>query len=300
MLARDPEVSRRWFYRDLGLVLAVGGFIFLAVVIGYASDPFGASFDAHAYWLAGANLLADETLYGVTSPTGYGAFRYPPVFALALAPASLLSPLVFDWLWRLVCLGALRYLVGSWTRVGWSLWLVPVTVEVAQANVALVVGASIFAALRGQMVGALPMSVAIKAGAVMALPYVWIHHARQRRALLAGAGVLGAGSAITALLAPNAWPDYFGYLVGQAQTGDSGSALMIAPDAFSDFMVRATLGLALGILGAWRKIPALVFIGAIIAVPVLWLASLSPLVALPRLMNFRTLTEKVVRPTLQS
>ncbi len=95
--------------RSLRWLAAIGyGWALTALALVVMHDG-GRAYDAHAYWLAGRHGLEGTPLCdpNVDIET-LGAFKYPPLFAQAFAPFAVLPELAFDWLWRIVCLLALR------------------------------------------------------------------------------------------------------------------------------------------------------------------------------------------------
>lgn len=290
LLALHPELTgaraRRW-YLILGRIVSLGGWVgLLAAAVFYTRGDFSRPpYDAHAFWLAGSNFLHGLPLYALTGPVDYGGFRYPPVFAMLWAPFSLLPDALFGWLWALLALLALRYLVGSWKRVGWCLWFPPVIIEIVQANTILLTAAAVFWSLRGRGAWITSAVAALKVGPLVTLPYIWIRRPATRRALLIGVALLAGLCLATALLAPAAWPDYFEYLAGQAKSSASLAPFVLLSSPLFDFVFRLILAIALALAAIRWRSDALIFVAAMLAVPIFWQANLAPLVALPRLLT---------------
>src|SRR5207247_2456063 len=74
---------------------------------------------------------------------------YVPTFAVLMAPLSLVPELPITWVYRAVSVLCLRYLVGSWRAVGWSLLFPPVTIELVALNLTLPIPAAGRLGLRG-------------------------------------------------------------------------------------------------------------------------------------------------------
>lgn len=220
-----------------------------------------------------------------------GAYRYPPTFALLLAPTTLVPELAATWVYRLACLVCLRYLVGSWRAVGWSLLLPPVWIELTALNVTLPIAAAGRWALRADPGAALlPAGAALKYGAAFLGPFLWVVRPSSRRPLLIGTGVAVGLMIGHALLDPGAWRAYFGSLLQQASSSDAdpnvGAQLLhIVPSTTGDFALRFGLAAVLTVIAVRRRWGWLAYLAATIAVPTLWLARLAPLVAVPRLWS---------------
>lgn len=249
----------------------------------------GQAYDAHAYLLAARHLVAGEPLYAPVAINDPGAYRYPPTFALLLVPTTLVPELAAIWIYRLACLLCLRYLVGSWRAVGWSLLFPPVWIELAALNVTLPIAAAGRLALRSDMGAAwLPVGAALKYGSVFLAPFLWAVRRSARRPLLLGAGVVVGLMLGHALVDPAAWRAYLGSLLQQASSRDAGPTvggqlLHLVPSTAGDFALRLTLAAGMTVIAVRRRWGWLAYLAATIAVPTLWLARLAPLVAVPRL-----------------
>ncbi len=290
-LADDGAVRnlRRWI-GPLGWAVSLLGFGWFAWFM-WSQVQFngGTAYDAHAYLLAARHLLAGEPLYTPVTIGAAGAYRYPPTFALLLAPTTLVPELAAVWVYRLACLLCLRYLVGSWQAVGWSLLLPPVWIELAALNVTLPIAVAGRWALRADRGAAwLPAGAALKYGAALLVPFLWVVRPSSRRPLLIGAaGIIGLMLAHAAL-DPGIWRAYFASLLQQAASTDAGPSvndqlLHLVPSTAWDFALRAGLAAALTVIAIRRGWGWLAYVAATIAVPTLWLARLAPLVAVPRL-----------------
>jgi len=249
----------------------------------------GQAYDAHAYLLAARHLVSGEPLYAPVAINGPGAYRYPPTFALLLAPTTLVPELAAIWVYRLACLLCLRYLVGSWRAVGWTLLFPPVWIELAALNVTLPVAAAGRLALRTDRGAAwLPGAAALKYGSALLAPFLWAVRPSSRRPLLVGAGVVVGLMLGHALVDPAAWRAYLGSLLQQASSSNAGPTvggqlLHLVPSTTGDFALRLVLAAAMTVIAIRRRWGWLAYVAATIAVPTLWLARLAPLVAVPRL-----------------
>jgi len=276
------------FPRPLVVCASAAGYgVALAALILIAVGQGGLGYDVHAYWLAGRHILDGAPLYSVEPITTYGAFRYPPLFAQLAAPFALLPEPVFSWLWRIVCVGALRYLAGSWLAMG--LWLlVPFTLtELSSANVTFPVAAATLMAFRGGA-ALLPAAALLKFGPILALPYLWLARPECRRDLVIGAATISAFAVISVLLDPGAWAGYIqslGYGGGYAL--DDRDLLRILPQALPDFALRFGLGVVLTAVALRYRADWLAYAATIVAAPILWMSRLVPLLAALRLPGTR-------------
>ena len=290
-MADDWVVRRlRPWIGPLGWAVSLYGFATFAWILrSQVQLNGGEAYDARAYILAARHLLAGEPLYASVAIGDPGAYRYPPIFALMLAPTALVPELVTIWVYRVACLVCLRYLVGSWRAVGWSLLLPPVWIELLALNVTLPIAAASRWALRDDR-GAtwLAAGAVLKYASVLLAPFVWAARPASRRHLLIGSGVVVAVILAHVVLDPGAWQAYVASLRQQASSSDAGPGvdwqlLHLVPSTTGDFTLRFALAAVLVVIAIRRRWGWLAYVAATIAVPTLWLARLAPLVGVPRL-----------------
>lgn len=229
-MLKSPWITewRRWErpLRYLVFAIALLGFASFTIRLteAIAADG-GRAYDAFSYWLAGVRLREGVALYEEVGIGDPGAYRYTPTFAILMAPLSLLPELAFVWLYRIACLLCLRYLVGSWTWVGWSLLLPPVTIELLALNVTLPIAAAARWSLRGPYpaVGAalIPFTATLKYASVLLLPYLMVHRPESRRAIAGGLIVLIGVSAIHLAISPGVWMAFLQAVGQQSQSINS-------------------------------------------------------------------------------
>jgi hypothetical protein len=268
--------------RSLRLLAAVGYGLGLTALALLVMHDGGRAYDAHAYWLAGRHVLEGTPLYDphVDIET-LGAFKYPPLFAQAIAPFTVLPELAFDWLWRIVCILCLRALVGSWRNFGLALLFPPIWNELSISNVTFPVAYVAFLALRGRPTY-LPVAIALKFGPALLVPFILLRRgAADRRRLLIGFAAFVGLCGVSFLVAPGAWHDYLGTIGPQAASGIGGApAIAFSQSGALDFALRGGLGLAAVIVAIAFDEERLAWAAAVITVPVLFFARLAPLVAL--------------------
>lgn len=292
-LTWPPSAVGRDRYRSalglLGWALALAGFAWFGSVLWTAIGlDGGRAYDAHSYWLAGRHVLDGQPLYAPVQIGDPGAYRYLPTFAYTAVPFALLPEMAFAWAYRIACLLCLRYLVGSWRVVGWTLLLSPVWIELLALNVTFPVAAASRWALRGGGVSWLPAATALKYGSVLLVPYVAVCRPGRRGALAIGVALMGGVLGLHLLLDAGTWSAYFASLAQQAEAPNTGSQvgdqlLTLVPSTLGDFVLRLVFATVLVIVAIRRRWAWLAFTAATLAVPTLWLARLAPLVAVPRL-----------------
>ena len=247
------------------------GFLFgLWILAGLGISGQGGSggSDAIAYWHAGRAFLDGTALYGADAGTT-SAYLYSPLFAQVVAPLTFLSPISFVWLWRALELGALRLATGSWTRAGLAILVFPpVIIELAYANVNLMIAAICALAMRG-LVAPWSVPLVVKVAALPLAPMAFL--ADRRTFLLSGAIALVA-VAVSVAVAPALWSDYVTFLRNAQEPTwwtNLSQGFPLAP--------RLLVGIALGV--AAIRWPRLAPLAVLIALPIVWLSALSILVA---------------------
>jgi hypothetical protein len=275
----------------IGWLVALAGYAGFAAFMAQAiARDGGLAYDFHAFWLAGRHVLNGDPLYSPVGIGDPGAFRYIPTFAILMAPLSLIPELPITWMYRAVSVVCLRYLVGSWQAVGWSLLFAPVPIELSALNLTFPIAAVGRWALRGGPPSAwpLPAASALKAGSLMLGAFVWFRRRETRQFLVLG-GIGTAGLfAIHAALDPDTWAAFFRSLGQQAESINhapyvGGQLLFLVPSTLGDFALRLAIGGLVTALAVKRRWGWLAYVAATLAVPTLWLARLAPLVAVPRL-----------------
>jgi hypothetical protein len=260
----------------LGLsILAAIGAVLLAVVIWYRWIPADDLGDAHAYWLAGQRLLADEALYDPTAgPVTPYAYWYPPIFAQVVAPLSAILPAyVFSLLWGVFLLVCLWWLAGGRIAVGLAtIAFIPVAIELWFRNVHIILAVLLVLGVRRTAL-AFVAGGAIKFGPGTGLAWL-VGRGRWRDlmiCLVAGAAVL----ALSYVLSPAAWQQYAEILAGR---GGLAAASGLVPVPYG---IRVTVAVVLAVV-AGRLKPRmgepLLIVAALLALPTLFPAAFSILV----------------------
>lgn len=293
--ARRIWASQGWrrTLRLLAALVALVGFVNFGLSLREAIlVDGGRAYDAFSYWIAGLHLREGLALYEEVGIGDPGAYRYTPTFAALMAPIALMPELAFTWLYRIACLLCLRYLVGSWTWVGWSLLFPPVGIELMALNVTLPIAAVARWSLRGPRpdLGAavVPFTATLKYASVLLVPYLIVHRPETRRALVGGTLLLVVVSLVHAAIAPDVWVAFLRSIAQQSQSVNAApyvgdQLLFLVPSTLWDFVIRFGLAALMMGIAISRRWTWLAFTAVTIAVPTLWLARLAPLVAVPRL-----------------
>jgi hypothetical protein len=163
-----------------------------------------------------------------------------------------LPPLLVQTLISLGSLAALRYVVGSWRAVGWTLWWPITTISLISGNIDLLIAAAMVMAWRGRP-GWLALFGLAKVAPFLGLPLgSW-----RRCAVIVGAAVLAT--------APwwHLWPEWLAYLIGQP--GVPTYALLVP---------------------WWLRLPVAL---ALVALRRPWASAAAVVVAMPYLYGFTTM-----------
>jgi hypothetical protein len=88
---------------------------------------------------------------------------------------------------------------------------------------------------------------------------------------------------------PSDWTEFANAMTQQAVSANRGDGLeqliTVVPSTLGDSALRVFVAAGLIIAAIWRRSPAVGYVASVNAVPTLWLARLSALVAVPRLVR---------------
>jgi hypothetical protein len=221
---------------------------------GHFSAPGG---DTLVWDRVGDDLRAGLGVYA-RQPVLTNSFHYAPPWAAVFAAVSWLP--VDLWYVGIVALevAAVRYLAGSWIRVGWFCWWPFVAFELPSGNFNLIMAASIVVAIRGEPRPAVLMALAKLAPALAIRPRDW------KSAL----GVLAIACAITVPW-PWLWTDWVEHMIAVL------SWPMLGPQVPITLPVRLA---AAGALVVVRR-PWATALAAVVATPAFYFGSLVLLLA---------------------
>lgn len=154
-------------------------FTAIQLVVGYQIHQFVLpGGEVLVYAAAGDALRAGADVYA--GVPGTETFYYAPTWALFFAAFSWLGPVALQVVMWMVDALCLRYLAGSWLRVGYMGWMPLMAFELASGQVNLVLAVGIVAGLRGASALTVPATLA-KLSPVLAV--------RQPRPFLIGLAV---------------------------------------------------------------------------------------------------------------
>jgi hypothetical protein len=232
------------------LAFSIGGYAFTAVVLVEMARFYGwPGIDAHIWDRAGDLVRAGQSPYFYPIPTL--GFRYAPPWAFLFAAVTWLPLPVVNIGINVLEVAALRYLAGSWLRVGWLCWVPLVPLELVGAQWNLVMAAAIAAAVRGAYRPAVAMATAKLSPLLAIEPRRWL-----RAILLLGGIIL--------VTWPPMWLDWTRQLLADYGTNIAPGAQLLIP-----FLPR--LVVAIGLVALRR--PWARGLAAIVATPALYWVS---------------------------
>jgi len=236
---------------------------YLLVVVAPMVGTFG--FDAYAYW-----AVDPRAPYPADIPLGnLGYFAYSPAFAQLVSPFGGLPWWVFSFLMAALLFGTLVWLGGRWA-LAW-LCFVPVVIELYHGNIHLLLAAAIVLGFRHSWTWAFVLLTKVTPGIGLA----WFAVRREWRSLTIALGATAVIVAVSWLIDPGAWSQWFSMLArGTSNSADCGAHCLAIP-----LLPRLVVALAIVILGARAGQRWTVPLAAMLALPVLWLAGLSMMVA---------------------
>lgn len=250
-------------------MLAIAWLVYWWVWLQGAQHSF-LEVDAQAYWRFDFGQLYRGVHLG-----DQGAFLYSPAVALLFAPFGLLPYAVFYGLLAAINIGALVYLAGI-EFAALLLFAVPVSNEIARGNIHLLLGVAIVVGFRYPAAWAWVVLTKVTPG----IGLLWFAFRREWSRLGIAVVSTAALVAVSFVIVPHLWTDWAGMLLGGV--GDT------RPNAMARIPVilRLAASAVLLYVGARRNRPAIVPVAALIALPAIWVNSLSMLVAvIPLLMR---------------
>ena len=230
----------------------------MAVVTIAGRGPGG--LDANAYWRSDL-----DNLYP-TPPTMFGTYLYSPAIAQLIAPLTALPWLVFLAILTTANLAALWYLLGPWA---FPALLVPVvSIELLTANINLIIAVAIVAGFRRPWTWSLVLLTKITPG----IGLLWFAVRREWRSLAIALAATGCFVAISAVVAPHLWAEWFGWLfkyAGQPPLTEAEGGWYTQPFPVPR-AIRFLIAAAIVVFGALTNRPQNVPIAAAIGQPDVW------------------------------
>jgi hypothetical protein len=233
---------------------------YLFLVIAPAVQTVG--FDALSYY-----LYTIDDPYWITHGT-MGSFVYSPVIARLFQATSLLAFWQFLWLWLGVLLATAIWLGGR--RWLWVLAFPPVALELYHGNVHLLIAAAIALGFRYPAAWAFVLLSKVTPG----IGLLWFAVRREWRNLAIALGVTGVLVAISLVADFRLWGEWI-----EKQLQVSLAKPPAQPQIDIPLLLRLPAAALLVIWGARTDRKWTVPVSASLAMPVLWIAALSVVVA---------------------
>jgi hypothetical protein len=247
-----------WFRigRDALVLL---GIIAAVVYWVYLTQTGGSPVDAHYYWAADPSNLYPHPEAGEKN-----GFNYTPVFDTLIAWGRLLPFEVFVAIWRAILLAALVYLAGPFTI--FVIFTVPVASEINAGNIQILLALAIVLGFRWSATWSFVLLTKVTPG----IGLLWFLLQRRWRDFAIALGVTGAIVAISFVMRPQDWLDWFALWTGAP-------APAVSP-YYLTFWQRLPFALAFIVFGGWKGYRWPVVVGATLALPVYYIISTSMLV----------------------
>lgn len=263
---------------DLRLIAAAVGIAVLTVFLAWAvvvephpgGKPYGV--DARAYWAADWSSPYAGPEAGLS-----GAYLYSPAFLQAISPLRLLPWETFMAVWLVAELAALAWLVTPLGAVA-LLIFPPIASEVLIGNVHTFLAVALVLSVRHPTAWLLALLTKPTLGVVL-LYHRW-------RSWLRVAALLVAIAAVSAVIVPDWWADWF---VTLRRAENRGGPLWTAFLA-----VRLLVAAVISWYAGWRKRPAWLPVAAYLVLPIPWLEGLVLFAAVPRLLRVEV-TRRAIR-----
>jgi hypothetical protein len=216
------------------------------------NSPF---FDVHAYWATQFGID-----YSHANPFLIGAYLYPPAFAQAIAPLTLLPFPVFAALWTAVSVVVCAWLVGRWAAP--LLLTGALFLELALGQIDILIAAAIVVGFRYPAVWAFPLLTKVAPGVGL----IWFAVRREWRKLAIALGVTVAIAAVSAFAAPVEWRGWFELMRRSVTEPAPFGAYVPIP-----LWLRLPIGIGLIVWGARTDRYWTVPVGILLSMPILWI-----------------------------
>jgi hypothetical protein len=257
LLARFPEPVEARMRDRLGLDLFVVVAVVLVTLRLLGEYPWTSTWvDMHVYWASGSGFGYSLDPYTV------GAYLYAPVFGQALWPVTSVLP----WPWFAALWTAAICAVYIWLVGRWAFLLVlsgAVALELYLGQIDVFIAAAIVIGFRYPAIWAFPLLTKLAPG----IGLVWFAVRREWRNLAIALTATVAIAAISAMLTPNLWHDWYDLL------RRSITDRQVVDGAYIGIPVWLRLPFALGIVvwGARTDRHWTVPISVLLAMPILWI-----------------------------
>lgn len=241
----------------------LAGLLFLAYLfLVVAPQVKSVGYDAWAYW----NVQLQHP-YSV-SLGGLGAFPYSPPVALAASVFKAIPWWAFLFLWIGAMVGTLVWLGGRWTLA--LLAFPPVALELYHGNIHLFLAAAIVIGFRHPSAWAFVLLTKSTSGVGL----LWFVVRGEWRRLAIALSTAGAIAAASYLVAPSLWSEWLRFLADNPGGTPGGPSVPVA------LPIRLVVAAIIVVWGARTDRRWSVPLASAIALPVLWFAGFSMLVAI--------------------
>jgi hypothetical protein len=221
-------------------------------------------FDLHAYW-----ITRDGVDYTSQAAGPAGTYLYSPAFAQAIRPLTILPLPVFAAVWTSLGAALLVWLAGR--RALLVALIPPVLLTLVQGQLDLAYAAVAVVGLRWPAAWALPLLTKVTPG----IGVVWFLARREWRQLAIAVGATITIVAASFALDPGAWSSWLALLLRtQGPTADPNLIYVPVP-----LIVRAPVAVAVIAWGASTNRHWTVPLAMTLAMPILWVNSVTILVA---------------------
>jgi hypothetical protein len=265
-MARVRAWLTPWRRQAIVRGLVIAGLLYFPFV--YLNEPYP-GFDASAYW--GVNL-ANLYTQAVGDP---GLFPYSPAAAQIAQFFHLVPWPVFLGAWWVMLLAVLAWLASRATVSGRPtmaatargllilLAFLPIQLELVTGNVHLLMAAAIVIGFRWPAAWAFVLLTKLTPG----IGLLWFALRREWRRLAIALATTAAIVGVSYVAAPDLWARWFDFLRSSAGSGQYGFPLWM----------RLPLSIGLIVWGARRDARWVLPAAAMLALPVMWVASVSML-----------------------
>ena len=261
--------------RLLRVRLPVDAFIVAAVVLVAVRlldvSPWNfPTLDLYTYWATRGGIY-----YGGSSPFVIGAYLYAPAFGQAISPLTALPWPLFAAAWTALIAAVYLWLVGRWAFP--ILFSAAVALELYLGQIDIFLGAAIVLGFRYPAAWAFPLLTKVTPGVGL----VWFAFRREwSKLLVAAAGTLVVVG-VSALVDPGAWRGWFDLMYRSTTLPQT----IVGAFVPVPLWLRVPVAVALIAWGARTNRPWTVPVGAMLAMPVLWINTFSMLVAVVPLLR---------------
>ncbi|HLY15190.1 MAG TPA: glycosyltransferase family 87 protein [Candidatus Limnocylindrales bacterium] len=245
-----------------GIVAAVGIWV-LVMAFGEPWSRFLITGqDARCYWVPGF-----DAPYALSEWTAPIAYVYSPAFLQLLAPLKVLAWEPFLAIWTVILLLAVRFLSGP--RL-FALALLVAVPELIGGNIHLLLAVAIVVGFRYPAAWSLILLTKITPG----IGLLWFAVRREWRSLAIALGATAAIVAVSLVIAPRSWLEWFGVIDSSVgKTSGTWAALPIP------LWLRLPIAVAVVVWGARTDRRWAVPVAAMLALPALWYGGLTILLA---------------------